>query len=200
VPDPQSPQSEVTSRLRTTARAARAALRGTEREAAQASIADRLVALPGLVTGTRLGWYLPTDGEVDLATACAPLRDRGVELLLPVIGPERSLRFAPWQAATPLHANRYGIDEPVHSPDAAVTADELDAVVVPCVAVDPAGHRIGFGAGYYDRALASSSARRIGVVFEVQVVDHLEPAPWDVPLDLVLTEAQELRADAHDPG
>ncbi len=200
MPDPQSPQSAVTAHLRATARAARVALDGAARDRAQAAIAARLVALPGLVAGTRLGWYLPTDGEVDLDAACAPLRARGVELLLPLVGPEHSLRFAPWHDDTPLQTNRYGIDEPAHSPDQSVTAGQLDAVVVPCVAVDPAGHRIGFGAGYYDRALAPSSARRIGVVFEVQVVDHLEPAPWDVPLDLVLTEARELRPDAHDPG
>ena len=72
---------------------------------------------------------------------------------------------------------------------------------MPCVAVDPDGHRLGFGAGYYDRALAGAAATaRIGVAFEVQVVDRLEPAPWDVPLDVVVTEARTIRPDAHDPG
>ena len=67
-------------------------------------------------------------------------------------------------------------------------------VVVPCVAVDPSGNRLGFGAGYYDRALAGPSpVIRLGVAFEVQVVDRIEPAPWDVPLDVVVTESRVIR-------
>jgi 5-formyltetrahydrofolate cyclo-ligase len=160
-----------------------------------------VVSLQELSRSARVGWYLATDGEVDLGPAVGALRAEGTELWLPVVGPSRSMRFAAWTTTTPLAPNRYGIAEPACSPDELVGAAELDAVVVPCVAVDPDGHRLGFGAGYYDRALAGAAATaRIGVAFEVQVVERLQPAPWDVPLDVVVTEARTIRPDAHDPG
>jgi 5-formyltetrahydrofolate cyclo-ligase len=195
-----SDRSQASAELRSISRRARRELPDPLRRRAQASIVERLLGLPELSSGRRVGWYLATDGEVDLSDAARALVARGVELHLPVVGPDTSMHFAAWDPALPLRANRFGIGEPVHDPEQAVHAADLDAVVVPCVAVDPHGHRLGFGAGYYDRALRGADARRIGVVFEVQVAARIEPAPWDVPLDVVLTEAREIRPDAHDPG
>lgn len=195
-----TPAPPTPDEVRATVRAARRALDGADRRAAEAAIVDRLLALDDLAHADRVGWYLATDGEVDLSGAVDELRGRGVQLCLPVVGPQRSMRFAPWHHDTEMRPNRYGIDEPAHDEAAVVGADALDAVVVPCVAVDERGHRVGFGAGYYDRALQGTSAVRVGVVFELQVQDRLTPAPWDVPLDLVVTEARSLRPDADDPG
>jgi 5-formyltetrahydrofolate cyclo-ligase len=195
-----TPAPPTPDEVRATVRAARRALDGAERRAAEAAIVDRLLALDVLAHAGRVGWYLATDGEVDLGGAVDELRGRGVQLHLPVVGPQRSMRFAPWHRDTSMRPNRYGIDEPVHDDAAVVGADALDAVLVPCVAVDERGHRVGFGAGYYDRALEGTDAVRVGAVFELQVQDRLTPAPWDVPLDVVVTEARSLRPDADDPG
>lgn len=190
--DDERGRAAVADQLRRSSRAARRELDGPGRASAQRRIAEQLSALDELADCTDVGWYLPTDGEVDLDPALEPLRSRGVRLWLPVVGDERTMEFAAWLPGADLLPNRFGIDEP--GPEAERrTAAELGAVVVPCVAVDAVGHRLGFGAGYYDRALADSAAVRIGVAFEVQVVDRIEPAPWDVPLDLVITEAGVLR-------
>jgi 5-formyltetrahydrofolate cyclo-ligase len=195
-----TPAAPNPDELRATVRAARRALGEDERRSAQAAIVDRLLSLDELRRAVRVGWYLATDGEVDAGGAVDALRARGAQLWLPVVGPERSMRFAPWRHDTAMQPNRYGIDEPVLDDTTAVDADGLDAVVVPCVAVDERGHRVGFGAGYYDRALEGTSAARIGVAFELQVVAQLTPAPWDVPLDVVVTESRSVRPDADDPG
>jgi 5-formyltetrahydrofolate cyclo-ligase len=131
--------------------------------------------------------YLPADGEVDLGPLLQQLYDRGAETLLPVIGTARSLRFATWTPDDVLAANRFGIPEPVA--EGTVVAGDLDVVVLPCVAVDRRGGRLGFGAGYYDRALAVSRPRLVvGVAFEVQVADDVGVLPHDQPLDVVVTE------------
>jgi 5-formyltetrahydrofolate cyclo-ligase len=195
-----TPAAPSPDELRATVRAARRALGDAERRRAQAAIVDRLLSLDELRRAGRVGWYLATDGEVDPIGAVDALRARGTQLWLPVVGAERSMRFAPWHRDAAMRPNRYGSVAPAGADPRAEGADELDAVVVPCVAVDESGHRVGFGAGYYDRALAGTGAVRIGVAFELQVVAQLTPAPWDVPLDVVVTEARCVRPDAHDPG
>lgn len=197
----RSRQTEVADLQRAEARSARRSLEPAVRERAQAAICGRLCSLPELGRGGRLGWYRPTDGEVDLAGAVTTLRAAHWELLLPVVGADRSMAFAPWEPDDELVPNRYGIAEPVHAPGALVPATGLDAIVVPCVAVDPAGHRLGFGAGYYDRALADGDrVVRIGVAFEAQVVAAVQPAPWDVPLNVIVTEERVLSPDGRRPG
>jgi 5-formyltetrahydrofolate cyclo-ligase len=187
--------------LRRRCRDARRRLGPSERTRAEAALVERLLALDELRGAPSVAWYLPTDGEVDLRTAVDALRSRGATLWLPVVGEGRSMQFARWTPGTELTANRYGIAEPAAPGGARPAADtrlaeELDVVVVPCVAVDERGTRVGFGAGYYDRALGNLSPdrrpRSIGVAFEVQVVEGLEPAPWDVPLDVVVTEARTI--------
>lgn len=192
VPDPAA--------VRSAARAARRSLRDLDRRAAEAAIADRLLSLDELRDTAHVGWYLATDGEVDPSGAAEALRGRGAQLWLPTIGAERSMKFAPWHADSSLRPNRYGIDEPEHDTADEVDASALDVVLVPCVAVDDRGHRLGFGAGYYDRALKDTAARRVGVVFDVQVADRIVPAAWDVPLDVVVTETRCIRRDANYPG
>lgn len=189
--------------LRARCRSARRAMDPATRRAAQGSLIEQLLALAELAPpeapapSVRLGLYLATDGEVDLSGAAEELEARGWQVLLPVIGPARSMTFAPWSPGSPVVENRFGVAEPAHDDADLVAADALRVVVVPCVAVDRSGHRLGFGAGYYDRALAAATATlRVGVAFEVQVVERIRPEPWDVPLDVVVTESGVLRPGA----
>lgn len=197
---------------RVAARQARRSLEPEARSHAEASIASLVAALDELGRPGRIGWYHATDGEVDLVDLVPMLRRRGWQVFLPVIGMANSMSFMEWPAGGRLVPNRFGILEPAPDPGpgavgpgavgpaavgpAAVGAAALDVVVVPCVAVDPSGHRLGFGAGYYDRALAEAlEVTRLGVVFEVQVVERIDPARWDVPLDVVVTEERVIRPD-----
>jgi 5-formyltetrahydrofolate cyclo-ligase len=131
---------------------------------------------------------MPVDGEVDLGGLAERLRRAGWSLALPVVGPNGTMAFHRWEPEGQLRPNRYGIDEPVGSDP--VRVEELDVVVMPAVGVDRQGNRLGFGAGFYDRALSDRPAGLLTVaaVFECQLVDRLEPQPWDVPVDVVVTE------------
>lgn len=186
--------------LRARCRWARRGMDPATRRTAQALLIEQLLGLTELAppaeptASARLGMYLATDGEADLSAAAEELEARGWQVLLPVIGPARSMTFAPWSPGAPVVENRFGVAEPVHDDADLVAADALRVVIVPCVAVDRSGHRLGFGAGYYDRALAAATATlRAGVAFEVQVVERIRPQPWDVPLDVVVTETGVLR-------
>ena len=215
---PLPPADERTPlEMRAELRRTRAALDADERRESARQVARRLLELDLLAGSGTLGTYLPTDGELDPNLALDELRARGWRIALPIVEADRSMRFARWDADARLVPNRYGIDEP-EPPLEAVAFDELDVVLVPCVAVDPGGNRLGFGVGFYDRAFArpgsepadptaadptaaddapdaTTPPRRavlVGVVHDFQVVDRIEPDPWDVPMDLVVTESRVL--------
>ena len=144
------------------------------------------MALADLAIAHRVGAYLASDGEPDLASAMPQLWRRGVEVLVPIVEGE-AMRFAPLRPTTPIVTNRWGIAEP--ATPVRVAPGALDVVLVPLVGFDPAGHRLGRGAGYYDRAFAATPRPPlIGVAYELQRVEALVPADHDVPLDLVVTE------------
>lgn len=88
----------------------------------------------------------------------------------------------------PLVRSRLGIMEPPATATL-VEPDSIDAVLVPGLAFDPKGYRLGYGGGYYDRFLARCSrALRIGLAFDSQIVDSVRPHSRDQPLDLLVTE------------
>jgi 5-formyltetrahydrofolate cyclo-ligase len=154
-------------------------------------VVRRLLALPELAGSFRIGAYLGVRGEVDPSA----LRhvDR-LEVALPVTTAGEPLRFV--VPAGPLEQGPYGIRQPGEGTE--VTPLELDVVVVPAVAVDRRGHRVGHGAGFYDRTFADRRKDTpppvlIGICHSFQVVEHLDAKPWDVPLDLVVTEAGIIR-------
>jgi 5-formyltetrahydrofolate cyclo-ligase len=95
------------------------------------------------------------------------------------------------QTSPPLQAGAYGIPEP--QPDTpTLDPDEVDLILVPAVACDDRGYRLGYGAGFYDRMLSLSewqNKRTIGIVFEFAHLPELPIDPWDQPLDAVCTEA-----------
>lgn len=141
---------------------------------------DRLV--PGLVVAS----YRPIGGEADPAPLERAALDAGCRLALPhVVSRAAPIRFLAIDPATPLAPGPFGLANPP------VTAPEVapDIVLVPLVAFDAAGRRLGQGAGHYDRALAAlPHAWRLGVAWAVQQVDALAADSWDVPLHAITTE------------
>ncbi len=185
--------------LRRQLKAARNALKPTERRhAARASL--RLALRHGLLLrAQRIGFYLPQGGEFDVH----PLLDRalgmGLECYLPIL-PRRGrvMRFGRVRHHTPMRPNRYGIPEPVDAKP--LRARQLDLLLMPLVGFDLLGHRLGMGGGYYDATLAFMVHRRlwrkprlVGVAYECQRADALPHDPWDMPLDAVLTERRLCR-------
>jgi 5-formyltetrahydrofolate cyclo-ligase len=175
----------------------RAAVAGEERLAAGRAICRTLERLPVFRRGARVAMYLPMRGEVDVRPSLLSAWRRGITVFVPRIVNRRRgrMNFVPWSPGAPERRNSYGIAEPAgtlaHEP-----ALHLDAVVLPVVGFDRQGNRLGMGAGYYDRALRRrrDPGRRwrrpmlVGVAFACQELAAIPTSPWDVPLDLIVTE------------
>ena len=103
------------------------------------------------------------------------------------------MTFYPIQPQTPLRQGRFKLREPVVcASDKPIDQSELDLALLPLLAFDAQGHRLGMGGGYYDRYFAKTSRRPliIGVGYDVQQAEHTLPTePWDVHLDGVVTES-----------
>lgn len=182
-------------RLRRDIRARRRRLSAEERDRAARRIARIVESSRLLKRGQRVAFYLAYDGEADLSRVIASARQRGCLLYLPAIVSFRSHRmvFRRFEDARALAPNRYGILEPVGRD--IVDPHRLDLVFAPLVAFDDRGGRLGSGAGFYDRALRHLRIDRrwrrpriIGVGYDFQRIASLDPAPWDVSLDAVITE------------
>lgn len=88
---------------------------------------------------------------------------------------------------TRLHSGAFRIEEP--DGDDLSDASQMEMIIVPAVAYDRRGNRIGRGRGYYDRLLSNTRALKVGVAYDFQLFDALEPDPFDVPVDIVITES-----------
>lgn len=174
----------------------RQALTPDEQAAASAAIVQRIRQLPLFEQALHVAVYSAIRGEVDLQSLWhdAPAAKHWY---LPVIvpGPERAMRFVRHEAAAVLRKSALGIPEPDAANGVVRAPRGLDLVLAPLVAFDADGHRIGMGAGYYDRAFAflrnappPEQPRLIGVAYEFQRVERIDTQPWDVPLWGVVTE------------
>lgn len=166
----------------------RARLDRAARERAAAAITRAGVELPGLSAGAVVAGYAAMRGEIDPSPLVAALAERGHPVGLPVIvRREAPLEFWAWHPGAPLEKGLHGV--PVPAPGAAKLVPDI--LFVPLVAFDRQGHRLGLGAGYYDRTLADLRARRgvtaVGVAFDEQEVDAVPRAANDQRLDWMLT-------------
>lgn len=140
-----------------------------------------------------IAFYWPADGEVSLLPLLRQSLRRGKDCYLPVVR-GRELEFRRFQPGRTLHRNRYGIPEPRDTEPR--DARRLDVILLPLVAFDLDCNRLGMGAGFYDRALATKHHRsplRIGIAYELQRIPQLPVDPWDVPLHGVVTESRVYR-------
>jgi 5-formyltetrahydrofolate cyclo-ligase len=133
--------------------------------------------------------YQATSGEIDLGNIWRSAPLQGKFCYFPCLRADRTLSFLPSTPSTPFIKNRFGIEEPDVLTTLAISPSELDLMIVPLVAFDERGTRLGRGAGYYDRTLAHSKPPLlIGVAYEFQRQTYLEPQAWDIPLHLIVTE------------
>jgi len=141
-----------------------------------------------------LFWPMRERHEVDLRSLDASLRKRGVRIAYPSLGREHerdsgmmTMRYV--DDARTMEERGSGFAEP--DPDAE-EAIALDVIVVPALAVDPQGHRIGYGAGYYDRTLQrfAPPAVTIAVAYDWQLIAEVPAMPYDVACSAVVTDAR----------
>jgi 5-formyltetrahydrofolate cyclo-ligase len=181
---------EAKAELRRAALARRDALPAAERQAAAEAIAARNFPLP-VAPGMIVSGFMPLKSEINPLPLLRKLAGQGARLALPVIvGRGHPLIMRAWAFGAPLVAGVWGIREP--GPEA--PAVDPDIVLVPLLAFDRAGYRIGYGAGYYDRTLAGLRARKpitaVGLAYALQEVVKVPATPRDARLDLVLTERE----------
>ncbi len=173
--------------IRVRAHAARCALSREERSHKSDIIARTVCYLNAVRTASSALVYLATETEVDLSPAYRAMMANGVEIAAPVIeedGRFRPVRVMSLEDVRPGH--RFGIPEP--DPPNPTFAHPFDAIIVPGVAFDRRGFRLGRGEGYYDRYLERTDATLIGVAFGCQLVDVIPIEPHDVRMDIVITE------------
>lgn len=173
----------------------RDALTADVRAAAEARIADEVGALLATVpAGSVVALYAAKGSEVATDVIDARARELGLRVAYPrVEAGERRLAFAE-AAVGELVVARFGLREPRAEAPVVALAD-IAAFVVPGVAFDRAGGRIGWGHGHYDATLAAAPAAvRIGLAFECQVLDHVPRDPHDALLHHVVTEVTSYRS------
>lgn len=188
--------TEPTSSLRQHYRSQRRALSAQQQADHSQLLAQHLLQFESLQSAGRIACYLANDGEIDPAVFVEAAWSRNQQVYLPVLADsEDSLLFAPYTANCNMQPNRFGIDEPVCASEQHVQASELDTVLLPLVAFDGQGNRMGMGGGFYDRTLAFRIEDKtlnkpflIGLAHEIQRSEQLQSASWDVPLDAIATE------------
>ncbi len=168
-----------------------------QRIAAAAGVLDSLESLPEFMTDAKVAGYWAVRGELPLNLAVASLTRREQQYFLPVLGQARQLRFAEYREGARLQGNRFGIPEPEVPTEALQTAGDMDVILLPLLAFDRKGHRLGTGGGWYDSSLAflgneprPARPLLVGIGYGFQEVEAVSIEPWDVDLDYVATDAE----------
>lgn len=189
--DPQAKDA-----ARREARVRRDAIADSDRPAASAAVRDRIAELAqgGHLPPGDAGGYWPLGSELDARPALLHLRELGHTVGLPVSGPRgTALVFRDWDPEARMTAGRYGIHEPAEG--RAMLRPSL--LLVPLLAFDRSGHRLGYGAGYYDRTLDSlrggGAVVAVGVAFAAQEMPAVPVDGHDERLDWIVTERETLR-------
>jgi 5-formyltetrahydrofolate cyclo-ligase len=149
-------------------------------------------SFPGLVN-SRLAFCWPIKNEYDARHLARTLRERGAVTALPVVvAPKTPLVFREWHPGVELAKGALDIPYPPHSREIVP-----DAVLLPMNGWDSKGYRLGYGAGFFDRTLASLAKKPvvIGVSYELAHLDTIHPQTWDIPVDYLVTERGVYRRD-----
>jgi len=195
---PLPPEDELRVRVKAEIRKRLRGLRKTTPSAAcaerSASIVQQLTDLEPMRAARRVALFWPIEDkhEVDLRPLDASLRARGAQIAYPTVEDSGEMVFRYVVDPQTMEDHPLGFRAP--SSDCP-KADELDAIVVPAIALDPTGHRIGYGAGYYDRALvAHPRAVTVGVAYDFQLIPEVAATQGDVQVHWVVTDRRVLRA------
>ncbi len=165
----------------------------TAKESAQAglSILKTIMQMNVFKRTVNVASYISLSGELCTQDMNEYFMTRH-HLCLPymVTGQKGKMDFYSFKKGDELVENRFHILEPKNQPENLVLEDKIDVIIVPLVAFDNKGNRMGMGGGYYDRMLKKvrKDCLVIGVAYEFQLVDELLVEEWDMPMDIVITE------------
>jgi len=190
---PCDPVAEKKALVRQDMLARRQALSPAAAAAAGAAVTERVLALPQWAAARDILLYLSVKNEVDTRALAGQALAEGRGLLLPRCRPDTPgfLDLGRIAALSEARPGRYGIPEPPAERCRPPEAFAPDLILVPGLAFDLTGRRLGFGGGYYDRLLAlpaMAQACVVGLAYAFQIVTRLPAESWDRPMDAVVTE------------
>jgi 5-formyltetrahydrofolate cyclo-ligase len=163
-----------------------AAMPYEKRKAENDALRERFFTLTPVQQASSFFIYYNIGNEVFTKAIIQILLNQGKRVALPVCTPEKSLRAARINNLYEVAQARYGLMEPTST--SFIASGELDLIVLPGLAFDLSGHRLGRGAGYYDRFLPSApQAYKLGLAYDCQLLDKLPQDTWDIKMDGVLT-------------
>ena len=176
-----------------------------QRREASARILERLLGHPAFQHARGVHAFISFPEEVDTAPILEACARAGKAVFIPYqVREERRLGAAPWQPGTPLIPGPFGCLEPPLEARTLVDPSRIDLVLVPGVAFDRHGHRLGYGMGYYDgflatlgaaHGVASGRSSAIALAFACQIVPRVPVESWDVIIPTILTEDEEIIAE-----
>lgn len=184
---------KVKEELRRRLKGVRAALPEDVRMERSARAAKHALALDAVRNARTIASYVPIRGELDPAAVADVLRESGATIALPVIDMEAG-ELVLREDVGDREPGPFGIPEP---PASAPRIEAVDLVLVPALAVDPRGHRIGWGKGFYDQLLPSlGGALKVAMVYDFQLVPEVPNRDGDVAIDILVTDSRTLYAEA----
>ena len=192
--DNQNPRALLRKNLRQQRRALSADVQHRHAQA----LTKNISRLPAYRNAKRLAFYLATDGEINTHYLIDRAWHDNKQVYLPIVPTlGRALFFAPYFPDSKLKTNCFGIYEPVCHPRLWLRARQLSLILLPLVAFDAHGNRLGMGGGFYDSSLAfiryrkqTHSPKLIGLAHALQKIPQLPCESWDIPLDMIATEQQ----------
>jgi 5-formyltetrahydrofolate cyclo-ligase len=184
--------SDDKKNLRLTFRAKRDAVTAEQRGIASRALVQQICTQDWFQRKHSFALYYAMPSEIDTQPLITALWQHQKKCYLPRITADDVLVFAEYTPDTVLIPNRFGISEPIAAAPHCASLD-LDIIFIPLVAFDEEGHRLGMGAGYYDKTFAGLRVQKtrpllVGLAYELQKANHIPQDEWDINLDMVVTE------------
>jgi len=198
MPDNKNAENNSIADIRQLKRAQRRSLQHTIQQQHSQAIRQITIKEKSYRNARNIGVYLANDGEIDPYLLIEHARFLNKKVYLPILSPlKNQLYFAPYETDSRLQLNRFNIPEPSCHPSQWKKAGQLDLLLLPLVAFDTRGNRLGMGGGFYDRTLAYLQHRKswrkptlVGLAHEIQKMGKLQRQNWDIPVDYIITEKQ----------
>lgn len=175
----------------------RAEIPAAERARLAVEARGRLLGLPELLAPRNVMVFASFGSEIPTEDLITGLRAQGHRVLLPIVE-EDALQAVRFEPGDPMVETTYGPREPAAR--VPIDPDEIDVVIIPGLAFDRRGRRLGYGGSYYDRylPLLSSHALKIGIGFQQQLVEEVPSGSGDVRLDMVVSDQEVVRCQPRD--
>lgn len=180
----------------------RRALTYDEIHAASQQACAQLISTPLWQKAQHIAFYIAHDSEIDPKLLMNLAHSQNKNCYLPALATDdlKHLVIVHYQPGDPLPKNQYGIPEPLQNATTIIAPTELDLVIVPLVAFDKSGTRLGMGVGYYDRTFAflnqphrPNHPQLVGLAYSFQQQEHLSREQWDVGLDMIVTDKEVVK-------